>query len=173
MSSVTVRPIARPEIVANAPRGSAAVAKTTQTRKKVKISSITIPPPAETPLPTAGAPRLTASVCDCGSSQESKQRGDDRAGELEEPEGGGEARLHPARDEEAERHGWVEMPARDAPESGHHHADREAVCEPDRGEVGALRRDDRAGADEDQRERPDELRSTALEEIGLLHGRKP
>ncbi len=46
MSSVIVKPIARPAIERKLPRGSAAVAKITQTRKNVRITSITIPSPA-------------------------------------------------------------------------------------------------------------------------------
>jgi hypothetical protein len=68
MSSVIVKPIARPEIEANAPRGSAAVAKTTQSRKNVSTASITTPPPAPIPGASEGAPRLTASTCCSGST---------------------------------------------------------------------------------------------------------
>jgi hypothetical protein len=46
------------------------------------------------------------------------------------------------------------------------------VREADRREVGALRRDDRPCTDEDQREGPDELSETALQE-GLSHAKNP
>jgi hypothetical protein len=62
MSSVIVKPIASPEIEAKAPRGSAAVAKITQTRKKVRTLSITTPAPGLIPVPRAGTPRSTAST---------------------------------------------------------------------------------------------------------------
>ena len=73
MSSVIVKPIARPAIVANAPRGSAAVAKITQTRKKVSTASIATPPNPLMPGASEGAPRLTASTCCCGSTAESRK----------------------------------------------------------------------------------------------------
>jgi hypothetical protein len=66
-SSVIVNPIARPAIKRKAPLGSAAVAKITQTRKKVRIASITTPWPPLIPGPRAGTPRLTASTLGSGS----------------------------------------------------------------------------------------------------------
>jgi hypothetical protein len=68
MSSVIVNPIARPAIEAKVPRGSAAHANITQTRKNVSTASITTAEPAPIPFPTAGAPRLTTSTWLCGSS---------------------------------------------------------------------------------------------------------
>jgi hypothetical protein len=62
MSRVIVKPIARPEIEPKAPRGSAAVAKITHTRKKVSTVSITSPAPGLMPVPSAGTPRSTAST---------------------------------------------------------------------------------------------------------------
>ncbi len=52
------------------PRGSAAVAKTTQTRKKVRIPSMTAPCAAPTPSPSAGMPSETGSVTAFGRSHE-------------------------------------------------------------------------------------------------------
>ncbi len=68
MSSVIVKPIASPAIAGKTPRGSAAHAKITQTRKKVRTASITTPPPGLIPAPSDGAPRLTASTAGCGST---------------------------------------------------------------------------------------------------------
>ena len=58
MSSVIVSPIASPAIDLKAPPGSTAVAKTTQTRKNVRISSITSPCQWSMPPPRPGAPRF-------------------------------------------------------------------------------------------------------------------
>ena len=58
MSSVIVRPIARPAIDLNVPRGSAAVAKTTQTRKKVRIASMIRSRFRLEAGPDPGAPRV-------------------------------------------------------------------------------------------------------------------
>src|SRR5271166_4327932 len=62
MSIVIVSPIARPAIDLNVPRGSTALANTTHARKNVITASSPNAAPGETPLPTAGTPRLTASV---------------------------------------------------------------------------------------------------------------
>lgn len=61
-SAVIVRPITRPEICLNVPRGSTAVAKKTNTRKKVSTASTTTAAPEPMPPPSAGTPR-----CDCDS----------------------------------------------------------------------------------------------------------
>jgi len=62
MSIVIVRPIASPAIDLNVPRGSAAVAKTTKTRKNVMTTSIAKPAPLPITLATPGAPSLARSV---------------------------------------------------------------------------------------------------------------
>jgi hypothetical protein len=59
MSIVIVKPIARPAMILKLPPGSAAVAKTTHTRKKVRTVSITRPCQTLTPAPSTGAPRFT------------------------------------------------------------------------------------------------------------------
>ena len=69
MSSVIVNPIARPAIDLNVPPGSAAVAKTTQTRKKVSTISITSPCHCVTPRPRAGVPRFARFRIAVGKSQ--------------------------------------------------------------------------------------------------------
>ena len=68
MSSVIVKPIARPAIDLKAPRGSAAVAKITQTRKKVRMISITSPAPGEMPRPSVGAPSFVAFTSTFGAT---------------------------------------------------------------------------------------------------------
>ena len=62
---------------------------------------------------------------------------------------------------------------RDVADGRRHDGDREPVREADGREVGALRRDDRPCADEDQREGPDELRETALQEGLSSHAKNP
>jgi hypothetical protein len=57
-SIVIVSPIARPAIDLNVPRGSAAVANTTQTRKKVRIASTISPASGWMPGFRTGVPRL-------------------------------------------------------------------------------------------------------------------
>ena len=62
MPNVIVRPIASPAIDLNAPPGSTAVAKTTQTRKNVSRASIARPAPTPIVSFTTGTPwsRLTS-----------------------------------------------------------------------------------------------------------------
>jgi len=65
MSSVIVKPIASPAIDLNVPLGSTAVAKITQTRKKVRIASTATPAPTVITGVSDGAPSLvpfTATV---------------------------------------------------------------------------------------------------------------
>jgi hypothetical protein len=113
MSSVIVRPIASPAIMRNDPRGSTAVAKTTQTRKNVRMISIPSPWPALMPPPIAGVPRLTASCGRIGHEPLQQRRRDDRAEELRDPVGDGDSCLDPASDHESERDGRVEVAAGD------------------------------------------------------------
>ena len=96
-----------------------------------------------------------------------RERGHDRAGELGDPVEDRVARREPARDQEPERHGRVEVPARDVPDGGDHDGDREAVREGDGDEVAARGGGDRPDADEDQRERADELGGRALQTVSL------
>ena len=72
-SNVIVRPMARPAIDLKAPPGSAAVAKTTQTRKNVRIPSITTPCQTLTPEPSAGEPRLLIARTFSGNNQRSSR----------------------------------------------------------------------------------------------------
>ena len=68
MSRVIVKPIASPAIERKLPRGSAAVAKITHTRKNVRMISITSPSPA--PIwAICGTPSFVASTELPGSSQ--------------------------------------------------------------------------------------------------------
>jgi hypothetical protein len=57
--------------------------------------------------------------------------------------------------------------AGDVPDRRRHHPDCEAVRQRDRGQVVALRRDDRAGSGEDERESADELRESPLEGVTI------
>jgi hypothetical protein len=65
------------------------------------------------------------------------------------------------------------MAAGDVADGRGHDADRKAVRETDGREVGALRRDDRPCTDEDQREGPDELSETSLQERLSWHAKNP
>src|SRR5437764_1922493 len=62
MSIVIVRPIASPAIDLNVPRGSAAVAKTTQTMKNVRISSVATPAPEPFVAFNCGTPSFLPST---------------------------------------------------------------------------------------------------------------
>ena len=84
---------------------------------------------------------------------------------MDEFHNGGEANRHSSRDHEAERHRWVEVAAGDVTDGRRHHADDEAVREGDGRQVAAERRDDRAGADENQREGAHELRECPLQDV--------
>ena len=68
-SSAIVKPIASPAICLKVPRGSTAVAKTTQTRKNVSTASIATPLPELMPVPRSGAPRWEPLRAFAGSTQ--------------------------------------------------------------------------------------------------------
>ena len=75
-----VSPIASPAIALKVPRGSTAVAKTDKTRKKVRMTSMT--KPCRRRRRRAGARRVTDGL---GPRCTEDERGRDRAGELEHP----------------------------------------------------------------------------------------
>ena len=166
MSIVIVRPIARPAINLNVPRGSTAVAKTTQTRKMVVTASSTAASPAVTES-TRGTPIASASP---GISHFNEQRGCDRAPELCDPVDDGELRCYPPRDEEAGRDGGIEVASGDMADGGDHDRDGKAVSERDTGQVDAFG-GNRADADEDERERSDEFRGPAAYQSSPTRGR--
>src|SRR5215510_16461381 len=56
MSNAITSPIVKPPVLFQGPRTSTAVPKTANTRKNVRIASITMPLPTEIPGPRAGAP---------------------------------------------------------------------------------------------------------------------
>jgi len=100
------------------------------------------------------------------------------AGELCAPIGGRDRGLDTPRDEEAEGDRRIEVTAGDVAERGDHHADREPVRDrdPDQRRVAdGLRGDGRAGADEDERERTDELGDGAAQDVArsLRHAAQP
>ena len=80
-----MKPIARPAICLNVPRGSTAVANTTQTRKNVSTASITTPLPAPMPEPSAGTPRFDADSRAVRDDPLEQQRREDRTAELGDP----------------------------------------------------------------------------------------
>ena len=93
-----------------------------------------------------------------------EQRGENRCGELAGPVHEREARRHPSRDEKADRHGGIEVAARDVPDRRNHDRDREAVGQGDAGQRGIVACHgyrDRARSDEDEGKRPDELGNRA------------
>ena len=66
MSMVMVRPMAKPAILLNAPLASAAVAKTTKTRKKVRTASSSIPCMRVKSGARSGVPSPTGRQTDSG-----------------------------------------------------------------------------------------------------------
>jgi hypothetical protein len=85
------------------PRGSAADANTTQTRKNVRIASITSPSPGPTPVPSEGAPRLIVWPVVPGSAHLSRSVARIAAPKLCDPVDERERRMDAARREEPER----------------------------------------------------------------------
>src|SRR5262245_314608 len=90
------------------------------------------------------------------------RRGDDRAGELRCPIGQEVSGRKPATSPQPERHGWIEMTARDRPEGVGGGEDREAECKRNASEtdpeLGKRRGEHcRTAAAEDQPERTEEL----------------
>src|ERR1700745_2097834 len=157
---VIVTPIASPAIALKAPRSSTAVAKTAQTRKKVKMISSTRARETGKPCATCGtAPRMggffkSQRVIPAGTGA-TAQRAHGRTAGQTHAGGAGAPRLDPARGEEAGCDRRVEVPARDVAEVRDHDPDRKAVGERHGDDV--LPTDDsRAAADEDQREGADE-----------------
>ena len=66
MSIVIIKPIVKPAVIAKDPRSSTAAPNTAQTRKNVKIASITTALPSARPGATAGMPPLVASKAAVG-----------------------------------------------------------------------------------------------------------
>ena len=161
--------MARPAIALKVPRGSTAVAKMTQTRKNVRIASTSSRRP--------GAQRLVDDrdagvLVDLAREDDARgQRAEDRSGELG---GDVDAREHgrdPPGDEEPERHGGVEVAARDVPDRRDHDRDHEPVRERDADQAVGAADEDRAHAHEDQCEGAYELGDSAPE--GVVLGREP
>ena len=61
MSNAITRPIVNPAVLFQGPLSSTAVPNTAKTRKNVRIASMTMPVPTDTPGPSAGAPAPPAS----------------------------------------------------------------------------------------------------------------
>jgi hypothetical protein len=174
-SNEIVKPIARPAIDVNVPRGSAAQAKITQTRKKVKdrldhealCTRYALEERRAEVEPVAKVGRIEPPK---------QQRAGNGAAELRHPVDEREGRRHPARDQECERDGWVEVRARDVADRVREHGNHEAVGErgwQQRRLVGRPGRGhDCAGADEDEREGPDELGGRAAEDVAFHCARK-
>ena len=162
MSSVIVKPIASPAIAGKTPRGSAAHGEDHPDQEESQ-DGLDHDSPAgadsRSERRRAEVDGIDSRLRKHGAQQE---RGEDGRDDLREPVGRREHGLDPPRDEEAERDRRVEVPAGDVADRRGHHADHEAVRERDRGQIGPVRGDDRAGTDEDERECADELRDTAL-----------
>jgi hypothetical protein len=94
-----------------------------------------------------------------------QNRGDGRGNELRHDVETSELRLDPPRDEEAGRDRGVEVPAGDVSDGGDHHRDREAVRKGDADDPSGDTGHDRADADEDERERADELGDRAASHV--------
>ena len=167
-----MRPIAWPAILSNAPFGSKAVAKTTSTRKKVRIASIITPCPEWIPKPSAGAPRCSwlalswpgaaAIVPKIHFSASGSARSSAR--ELDDPVEDGHRGCDPAGDEEAQGHSRIEVPAGDSREGRDHDRNHEPVG---KGAAHRVAVEGGAGPDEDQREGTDELGNPSAHEVDL------
>jgi hypothetical protein len=168
-----VRPIASPAIDLNVPRASAAVAKTTQTRKNVRTASTAKPAPS----PICSEPDLLverrraepARVGDLVRVDPPEADGSERRpDELREPVDERKPGLDAPRNEEAERDRRIEVTARDVADGRDHDGDGEAVGKRHADEVGS--RHDGAGAGEDESERADQLGDGAAGGVGLHCG---
>ena len=164
MSNVIVSPIASPAIDLKAPPGSAAVANTTQTRKKVRIASVSTAGPRSMALVDLGHAAVEVRLG--GEDEPQRERGDRRPEQLREPVHRGQRKLHPPGDDEPEGDRRVEVPSGDVPDGGGHHRDHEPVRERDREQL-ASGEEARPDADEDEGEGADELGSSAAQPVAI------
>ena len=103
-----------------------------------------------------------------GQDPRDEQHGERRGAELHDPVPDREHGRDPACDEEAERDGRVEEPARDESDGDDHDPDRETVREREVGRRSRVR--GASAGNEEQRERADEFGGTTADVVACQHG---